>query len=436
MAAHRWDEAISVAAQGDSVQEHPGGRSRQILGAETFWLMLGRAQDGAALSERLIMRVGISWLVQNFPDWGRYLQMERGETAPPLDPADDARIWAEEIDIVLKLEDQGFDSIWAVEHHVTPYTMIPNPLQALSFIAGATSRIDVGTQVIVVPWHNPLRVAEEITVLQHLLRGRRAFIGLGRGLGRREFAALSVDQNESRGRFIEGVQVIRKAIEEECFSYEGTYFRFDRTTMRPRPRDAAQLLDDMCFSWGSPASATVGASLGLRPLLIPQKDFEEYTGELAAFAQARTDAGFEPARPKIHLHMYCHEDPEEAERGARRFIPEYVTSAELNYELSGTHFADLKGYEHYAAEAGKSDFRANAWMKNSIWGTPQECLKQIQALCDAFHPEEFLLSGRFGSMPADVSARSIDLFAREVLPAVHEIPTLEPIQFHASSPGF
>lgn len=375
------------------------------------------------------MRVGISWLVQNYADWDRFLAFEQGEAVPSVDHVNDSRIWAEEVEAVLKLEDQGFDSIWAVEHHVTPYTMIPNPIQALSFIAGATSRVDVGTQVVVVPWHNPLRVAEDITLLQHLLRGRRAVIGLGRGLGRREFSALGIDQNESRGRFYEGVLVIQKAIAEECFSFEGEFFQFENVMMRPRPRDAAQLLDDMCFSWGSPTSATVGASLGLRPLLIPQKAFQEYHGELAAFDHARIEAGFSSARPKIHLHMYCHDDPQEAERGARRFIPEYVRSAELNYELAGSHFADLKDYEHYAAEAGKAEFRANAWINNSIWGTPEECTRRIQALCDAFHPDEFLLSGRFGSMPADVSGRSIDLFAREVLPAVHEISTLEAITY-------
>jgi len=130
------------------------------------------------------MKIGTTMYIQNYPDWGRFGQQENGEDVPPLEPNTDAQVWAQEIDTALKLEDLGYDSIWTVEHHVSPYTMITNAVQALTFFAGATTKVDVGTMIVVVPWHNPLRVAEEITMLQHVLRGRRAFIGFGRGLGR------------------------------------------------------------------------------------------------------------------------------------------------------------------------------------------------------------------------------------------------------------
>ena len=78
--------------------------------------------------------------------------------------------------------------------------MIPNPIQLLTFFAGATKRIDVGTMVVVLPWHHPLRVAEDMTLLQYALRGRQAFIGFGRGAARREFGQLGLDMNESRER--------------------------------------------------------------------------------------------------------------------------------------------------------------------------------------------------------------------------------------------
>ena len=82
-------------------------------------------------------------------------------------------------------------------------------------------------------------------MLQHVLRGRRAFIGFGRGLGRREFKALGVDQNESRERFKEGVEIVQLALTQERFSYDGAINHYENTTMRPRTRDAAQLIDDM-----------------------------------------------------------------------------------------------------------------------------------------------------------------------------------------------
>src|SRR6202000_2652951 len=107
-----------------------------------------------------------------------------GESVPALDPAIDAKRFSEELESALKFEGLGFDSIWTVEHHVSPYTMITNPIQLLTFFAGATSRIDVGTMVVVLPWHHPLRVAEGVTVLQNVLGGRRIFAGFGRGAAR------------------------------------------------------------------------------------------------------------------------------------------------------------------------------------------------------------------------------------------------------------
>jgi alkanesulfonate monooxygenase SsuD/methylene tetrahydromethanopterin reductase-like flavin-dependent oxidoreductase (luciferase family) len=206
--------------------------------------------------------------------------------------------------------------------------------------------------------------------------------------------------------------------------------------MRPRPRDAQQLIDDFHFSWGSPSSAPVGAQLGLRPMIIPQKAFAEYHKDLQEFGRAREESGYEPARPRIHLHMYCDENAQRAEEIATRHILEYLDSANRNYELTSPHFANIKGYEHYTAmqsDAAAQDYNpGQAWVDNCIWGTPDQCIAKIQKLVDSFHPEEFMLTSRYGSMSHDVSQRSLELFGREVVPAVHEMPLQEPISYTAS----
>lgn len=381
------------------------------------------------------MRVGMTMYVQNYPDWDRHLALERGENPGPLVPNTDASIWAEELETALKIEDQGFDSLWVVEHHVSPYTMITNPALALAYFAGATSKISFGTMIIVLPWHNPLRVAEDITLLQLLAGDRTLNIGFGRGLGRREFKALGVDQNEARARFAEGIEIVKLALREEIFDFQGEAFNLEGVAMRPRPRDAEKLIDNMCFSWGSPQSAPIGASAGLRPLIIPQKALEEYHADLSAFDQSRTEMGWASANPRIHLHMYCHEDERVAEEAARKYIPEYVQSAINNYELTGNHFGTIKGYEHYKDMSSMvtTENMAAAWVDNCVWGTPEQCIEKLRALCDAFHPEEFMLTGRYGSMPKDVSQASLDLFAKEVLPAVQAIPIEDPITYNAGA---
>ena len=380
------------------------------------------------------MRVGISLYIQGYQDWERYLARERGEQRP-IDPTQDAKRFDEEIDSALKFEEQGFDSIWTVEHHVSPYTMVPNPIQLLSFFAGATSRIDVGTMVVVLPWHHPLRVAEDITMLQYLLRGRTPYIGFGRGAARREFRQLGFDMNESKDRFAEAVKIIKLALTEEVFTFKGSYYNFEDVTMRPRPRDPDAIIENLHFSWGSPASAPIGGALGLKPLVIPQKPWPEYHADLEALAKTRAEAGYAPARPRIHMNMFCAESKREAEEIASVYLPQYAESAQYNYELLGDHFSSIKGYEHYAERAKQmtasgedlTKARIDNVLVNHCWGTPDECVSKLTSIAKAFHPEEYMLVCRYGNMPKSVSDKSVDLFASEVLPAVHEIALEEAI---------
>jgi alkanesulfonate monooxygenase SsuD/methylene tetrahydromethanopterin reductase-like flavin-dependent oxidoreductase (luciferase family) len=381
------------------------------------------------------VRVGVSLYFQGYQDWDRFEAHERGE-GEPLDPTFDSKRWTEELDSALMIEDLGFDSIWAVEHHVSPYTMINNPIQLLSFVAGATKRVDVGTMVVVLPWHHPLRVAEDMTMLQYLLRGRTPFIGVGRGLGRREFRQLGVDMNESAERMAESVQIIQLAIKEEIFSFRGKHYTFEDVSMRPRPLDAQALLDAMHFSWGSPTSAPIGASFGLKPLIIPQRPWEAYQGELESFSKARRDAGYLPARPRLHLNCYVAETHQAAEEGAWRYNGDYCDSASRNYEIFADHFKSLRGYEHYA-EMSKNRPEGDAGLKamvqmyvaNHIWGTPDECIEKLSGIAQRFHPEEYMLTMRYGSMTKDESDKQIELFSREVLPALHDLPTYEAIDY-------
>jgi alkanesulfonate monooxygenase SsuD/methylene tetrahydromethanopterin reductase-like flavin-dependent oxidoreductase (luciferase family) len=386
------------------------------------------------------VRVGVTLYVQNYRDWDRYEARERGESVPPLEPNTDAQIWQEEIETGLLVEDLGFDSLWTIEHHISPYTMVTNPVQLLTFFAGATKRIDVGTMVVVLPWHHPLRVAEDITMLQFALQGRTPFIGFGRGAARREFGQLGFDMNESRDRFAEGVEVIKRALTEEQFSFHGEHYTFENVTMRPRPRDPQQLLDNLHFSWGSPASAPLGASYGLKPLIIPQRPWAEYHADLEAFSKARAETGRAPARPRIHMNVFVGETEQEAFEGASAWIPEYTDSAKRNYEIGGNHFANIRGYEHYAQQAqamatvaDPAKAMAEGYLANHCWGTPDQCIEKLRQISDAFHPEEYMLVFRYGGMPKDVGEKSLQLFAKEVLPAVQEIPLEDPIVYEAAA---
>ena len=132
----------------------------------------------------------------------------------------DRNVYRNELRLAELAEPLGFESIWGVEHHFTDYTMCPDVLQFLTYMAGRTTTLQLGSMVVVLPWHDPIRVAEQVTVLDHMCDGRFIF-GIGRGLGRVEFEGFGVNQEESRERFVESAQMILEGLESGVCEFDG-----------------------------------------------------------------------------------------------------------------------------------------------------------------------------------------------------------------------
>src|SRR5438876_6802061 len=116
-------------------------------------------------------------------------------------------------------EPLGFDSVWSVEHHFTDYTMCPDVLQFLTYMAGRTRRVSLGSMVVVLPWHDPLRVAEEVSMLD-AISGGRLILGLGRGAGKVEFDGFRLSMDESRTRFVESAEMLLRGLESGHCEYQ------------------------------------------------------------------------------------------------------------------------------------------------------------------------------------------------------------------------
>src|SRR5215468_4463728 len=147
----------------------------------------------------------------------------------------DDRVWDEEIRLARLAADLGFDCLWSAEHHFNDYSFVPDNLHLMTWLAAQFPNIDVGTAAVIVPWHDPLRVAENAAVLDLLSKGRLR-LGLGRGLARREFAAFRKNMDESRERFDEAAPMIVKALETGFIEGDGKFYRQPRIELRPRPK--------------------------------------------------------------------------------------------------------------------------------------------------------------------------------------------------------
>src|SRR5690349_21650662 len=139
------------------------------------------------------------------------------------------------IDYVLYAEQLGYHSVFVVEHHFTGVGQLSASLNFLSYLAGRTERIRLGTAVVVLPWHNPVLLAEQVATLDLLSHGRLDF-GVGKGYRDAEFAGFSIPVAEASARFDETMAFLRQAwAATDRFSHHGHYWRFEDIIIEPRP---------------------------------------------------------------------------------------------------------------------------------------------------------------------------------------------------------
>lgn len=379
------------------------------------------------------MKVGVTLFAQNYVDWDRFEAAESdaaNEVLPQLVP--DAQIYQEQFHLGRLVEPLGFDSLWTVEHHFTPYTMVNNPTQFLAYFAGSTQRIDMGTMVVVLPWHDPIMVAEGYIALDHMLNGRQVKVGLGRGLGLREYNGHRVPMEESRERFKESLDIVRQAFTQEWVSYDGAYHKLPRMSLRPRPRPGNTLLDNMYIAWGSPQSMPVAAHENCKPLFIPQRTWDEHRHELAEYNRIRVEEHhWAPERPTAVCWVYCAETDAEAEEGARRYLPEYGDSALRHYQFLGEHLQGLKGYEYYGqmaklrASLPEGTDTAGIYLQNNVWGSPKTCLEKLERINNMMGADDFVAVFSYGGMPVQKAEASMRLFAERVLPTTQRFAPAE-----------
>jgi alkanesulfonate monooxygenase SsuD/methylene tetrahydromethanopterin reductase-like flavin-dependent oxidoreductase (luciferase family) len=365
------------------------------------------------------MRFGASFFMQNYGDWDRYA--EKGYDRPPVRA--DWEVYDEGLHLANLVEPLGFDSIWTVEHHFTPYTMVPNSLQFLTYMAGRTERVDFGTMVVVLPWHDPIRVAEEVAMLDVLLQGRRLTLGFGRGAGRVEFEGFRTSMGESRDRFMESLEIVRSALSKQEFSFQGEYHQIPSMSIRPQPR-SDDLVDRMYCAWGSPETIPIAANAGLGALFVPQKGWEEIGEEVVTFNDLRTKRGLSKTQPIVVCWVYCSPDPDEAWETARTYMTNYNDSALRHYEFhDADHFTAAGGYDYYAKMAGArkrvgEERVVEVFAQNQVWGTPEVCIEKLRTIRRTTDAGEFVGVFTFGDLPLDQAEASMRLFAQEVLPVI------------------
>ena len=160
--------------------------------------------------------------------FGLFYLLERPEGKP------EAQIYRETLEQVRAAEELGFDSVWLAEHRFTRYGEMPDTMVFAAAIAASTERIRIGTAVVVLPFHNPIRLAEQVAMVD-VLSGGRLDLGVGRGYQAGEYRGLGISMDESRSRFEEALDICAGLWTNETFSHDGRHFQLSEVSVVPRP---------------------------------------------------------------------------------------------------------------------------------------------------------------------------------------------------------
>jgi alkanesulfonate monooxygenase SsuD/methylene tetrahydromethanopterin reductase-like flavin-dependent oxidoreductase (luciferase family) len=336
----------------------------------------------------------------------------------------DAELVAQELRLGVMAEELGFDSIWSVEHHFTDYSMCPDNFVALSNIAARTSTIKVGTGAAILPWNDPLRVAEKASLLDNISGGRLLF-GMGRGLARIEYESFGIAMDSARERFDEAAVLVTEALETGVMKGDGEFYAQAEATIRPRP---LRTFKGRTYSVGqSLASTEIAADLGAGLLCFVQTPMEKLAPLVEAYRERfRSKHDAEPPPPLLAQEIFCHEDEEQAKEMADKYIGNWFFANVRHYDMFGTHWPDIKGYESYAQgaaaaqEAGIESVK-RGFIDAQCWGTPEQIIEQLHETKKTLGDFGSLSITSYGGLPYDIAETSYRLYAREVLPVLKKL---------------
>ncbi len=293
----------------------------------------------------------------------------------------------------------GYHSAFLVEHHFTGWTQVSATLNLLTWLAARTKTLRIGTAVMVLPWHNPVLLAEQAATLD-LLSGGRLDLGIGKGYRHTEFTGFCVPASEAEARFDEALDVIIKAwTSTERFSHHGRFWNFENIIVEPPT--AQKPHPPLWMAAGSDESIRKVANLGCN-LLLDQFAQPDVIGERIARFRAEVEARgrvFDPMSVAVARDVYVARDAADkqaAQERNARMRQRTIDAARAPGQTGGSHVLS------YAESASGNEAAA-------LYGNPDEIARKLETLRAA--GVHYLLANMGGG-----SRESLRRFAREIVP--------------------
>ncbi len=329
---------------------------------------------------------------------------------PPDDPRSDADLYREAVERCVLAEQVGFDSVWVSEHHFLDDGYMPSLLVTAAAIAQATSRVRIGTGVLLAPLHDPLRLAEDAATVQLLSEGR-LILGLGAGWRSEEFELFGVGLDERAARMRETVAVLRGAFADGTFTHRGRHYTFEDANVTPKPGTPIPIwlggfAEPAIRRAGRIADGFLGSSSGTSGI-------EGFTRAKEVALEGLRKAGRDESAFSFALH-----------------VPVFAWEDGDAWETVKPHYHYLRWkYPDMGAARGRSgpapappplDAEAEAKLRSSIiCGTPDEVVAEVGRFRDALGDDvHFICRSDFPGLPGEAQNRLIRILGEKVLPGL------------------
>jgi len=336
----------------------------------------------------------------------------------PADRADGARRLHTLIEQAAYGEALGFDSVWLAEHHFHSFGgMLSSPPVIGAAIAQRTSKIRIGTAVTLLPYHNPLRIAEDYATLDCLSRGRLDF-GIGHGFIKWESLTFGTPLDELRERFQEGLAIILKAWCEPKFSHEGRFYRYQDVEVLPRSAQRPYPTVWMGATSTEESFAFAGRS-GFHLMLIPfLHEVDELRAMVEVYLNARRAAGHDmnTARIIAMYHLYVGESSAEARATAEPALADYHAAAAQARNLT-QGIAEPESYrthDEHRAKMRKLTFNDLVDQNRVLVGDAAEVREKVAHVRERLRLTDLAGNFALGSLPDQPTRASLRRFMEEV----------------------
>lgn len=317
------------------------------------------------------------------------------------------------IEYAIEAEELGYDAVWFAEHHFSNYGYIPNPLLMATKIAAETSKIRVGTAVLVLPFWDPLRVAEDIALTDQLTGGRLE-VGVARGYQPFEFRRWGLSMDDARDRTQESLEIILRALSGDAVDYQGQFHEIPETTLYPTPFQKPG--PPIWLAATTQESFDIGRQYGLKSLTSQSgRPVSVLEAAWSNFQNSRKKYPDSPAEFGVQGQVVVTPTEDESRQQMEHFL--YQSRQATNLRHGREHV--VSGVSEPLPFEGEPDLD-EMFENRTLSGTPPSVIRKLKRYTDIADINMLSCVMHGGGMTHDTVMQSLRLFAKEVMPAFKE----------------